>query len=100
MEIQAVAHEFRFGDVTDGQLDEARKEHNADDRPGSVELEQGDKIQEGHGWNLTVRDFLDVIDGKKPNLMNSKFGARNVAICDAAMKSIKSGKVEPVTWFN
>ncbi len=79
------------GTLVDGKL------LNRDKEP--VELEQGDKIQEGHGWNLTVRDFLDVIDGKRDNWMNSTFGARNVAVCDAAMKSIKSGKVEPVTWF-
>ncbi|HDZ22175.1 hypothetical protein LCGC14_0367940 [marine sediment metagenome] len=65
-----------------------------------VELEQDDEqVQEGHGWNLTVRDFLDVLDGKRDNWMNSTFGARNTSICDAAMKSIASGKVEPVTWF-
>ena len=64
-----------------------------------VELEQSEKIQEGHGWNLTVKDFLDVLDGKRDNWMNSTFGARNVAICDAAMKSLASGKVEKVTWF-
>ena len=62
-------------------------------------LPQSDNIQKGHGWNLTVRDFLDVLDGKRENWMNSTFGARNVSICDAAMRSLRSGKVEPVTWF-
>ena len=62
-------------------------------------LPQSGNIQKGHGWNLTVRDFLDVLDGKRENWMNSTFGARNVSICDAAMKSLRSGKVEPVTWF-
>ena len=62
-------------------------------------LPQSDNIQKGHGWNLTVRDFLDVLDGKRENWMNSTFGARNVSICDAAMRSLRSGNVEPVTWF-
>ena len=62
-------------------------------------LPQSDNIQKGHGWNLTVRDFLDVLDGKRENWMNSTFGARNVSICDAAMRSLRSGKVQPVTWF-
>ena len=62
-------------------------------------LPQSSNIQKGHGWNLTVRDFLDVLDGKRENWMNSTFGARNVSVCDAAMKALSSGKVEPVTWF-
>ena len=62
-------------------------------------LPQSDNIQQGHGWNLTVRDFLDVLDGKRENWMNSTFGARNVSICQAAMRSLRSGKVVPVTWF-
>ena len=62
-------------------------------------LPQSDNIQKGHGWNLTVRDFLDVLDGKRENWMNSTFGARNVSICDAAMRSLRSGNVEPMTWF-
>jgi len=65
-----------------------------------VELAQPkDKVQEGHGWNLTVRDFLDAIDGKMENQMNTTFGARNVAICEAAIKSLLSGKVEKVEWI-
>jgi len=62
-------------------------------------LTEPKEIGVGHGWNLTVRDFLDVLDGKKENEMNSTFGARNVAICDAAMKSIASKEPEPVVWF-
>ena len=62
-------------------------------------LPRSDNVQKGHGWNLTVRDFLDVLDGKRENWMNSTFGARNVSICEAAMRSLKSGKVQPVTWF-
>ncbi len=62
-------------------------------------LPQSSNIQKGHGWNLTVRDFLDVLDGKRENWMNSTFGARNVSICDAAMKSLRTGNVETVTWF-
>jgi len=63
------------------------------------ELPQPEKVGVGHGWNLTVVDFLDVIDGKKENWMHSVFGARNVSICDAAMKSIASGMPEKVEWF-
>jgi len=65
-----------------------------------VELAQPkENVQEGHGWNLTVRDFLDVIDGKRENEMTSLYGARNVAVFDAAMKSMREGGVKPVEWF-
>jgi len=57
------------------------------------------KVAAGHGWNLTVVDFLDAIEGKKENWMNTTYGARNVSICDAAMKSLWSGEVQTVEWF-
>ncbi|HDZ42730.1 hypothetical protein LCGC14_0367920 [marine sediment metagenome] len=64
-----------------------------------VELPEPEKVGVGHGWNLTTREFLDVIDGKIDNWMNSTYGARNTSIFDAAIKSFKSGEVEKVTWF-
>ena len=79
------------GTLVDGKLLRRTSEPEA--------LPKSDNIQEGHGWNLTVRDFLDVLDGMRENWMNSTFGARNVSICDAAVTSLRSGKVEPVTWF-
>jgi len=81
----------REGTLVDGKLLKRTAE--------PVELTEPGEIGVGHGWNLTVRDFLDVLDGKRDNWMNSTFGARNTAVCDAAMKSLASGKVEPVTWF-
>ena len=44
-------------------------------------------------------DFLDVLDGKKDNWMNSTYGIRNTSICDAAMKSLRSGQAQKVEWF-
>ena len=79
------------GTLVDGKLLDRTKE--------PVELAEPGEVGVGHGWNLTVRDFLDVIDGTRENLMNTTFGARNVAICDAAMTSLSSGKVEKVEWF-
>ena len=64
-----------------------------------VELAQPEKVGVGHGWDLTSAEFLDVIDGKCDNWMNSTYGARNSSILDAAMKSFKSGKPEKVEWF-
>ena len=63
------------------------------------ELPEPEIVGVGHGWNLTVVDFLDAIDGAKDNWMHSVYGARNVSICDAAMKSLASGEVAQVEWF-
>jgi len=80
------------GTLMDGQLLRRGSE--------PVELERPvENVQEGHGWNLTVRDFLDVIDGKRENEMNTTFGARNVAILHAALVSCAQGGAQPVRWF-
>lgn len=65
-----------------------------------VDLEQPtDNVQEGHGWNLTTRDFLDIIDGKRENEMTTLFGARNVSILHSALVSCAEGGAKPVRWF-
>jgi len=46
----------------------------------------------GHGWGGAVVDFLDVLEGKKPNPIPARAGARTVAICEAALASIASGR--------
>lgn len=80
------------GTLVDGKL--LRRGHDP------VELERPEEnVQEGHGWNLTVRDFLDVIDGRRENEMNTLYGARNVAVFDAALKSARQGGVQQVRWF-
>lgn len=80
------------GTLVDGKL--LRRDHEPE------ELAQPtNNVQEGHGWNLTTRDFLDVIDGKKPNEMNTLFGARNTAVFDAAMQSMREGGTKKVQWF-
>jgi predicted dehydrogenase len=63
-------------------------------------LPEPEKVGVGHGWNLTVPDFLDAVDGTKDNWMNSTFGARNVSICEAAMTSLRSGTAQKVEWFD
>ena len=64
-----------------------------------VELAAPEKAGVGHAWDITAAEFLDVIDGKCDNWMNSTYGARNTSILDAAMKSFGSGKPEKVEWF-
>ena len=46
----------------------------------------------GHGWGGAVVDFLDVLEGNKPNPIPARAGARTVAICEAALASIASGR--------
>ena len=53
-----------------------------------------DEIVGRHGWAGTVVDFLDVLEGKKPNPSPARLGARTVAVCDAAFRSMASGKPE------
>jgi len=81
----------RDGTLYDGKLYRRYKD------PEELPAPEGDRFS--HMWNLTVMDFLDAVDGLKPNEMNTTFAARNVAICDAAMKSLKSAQVEKVDWF-
>ncbi len=82
----------REGTLYDGKL--YRRYKDPEELPQPAE-----KSRMGHSWINTVVDFLDAVDGVKPNEMNTTFAARNVAICDAAMKSIASGHVEKVDWF-
>ena len=54
-----------------------------------------DKLGEivgGHGWAGAVVDFLDVLEGKIPNPIPARFGAKTVAVCEAALASMASGK--------
>jgi predicted dehydrogenase len=53
----------------------------------------------GHGWGKSVIDFLDTIDGKIPNPIPSRIGARTVAICEAAFKAIETGQPQTPEWF-
>lgn len=56
--------------------------------------EESGEIVGGHGWAGAVVDFLDVLDGKIPNPIPARFGAKTVAVCEAAFASIASGKPE------
>jgi predicted dehydrogenase len=53
----------------------------------------------GHGWPGTVKDFLDVLTEGVPNPVPTVMGARNVAVCEAALRSAREGGARPVEWF-
>jgi predicted dehydrogenase len=46
----------------------------------------------GHGWAGSVSGFLDALEGKAPNPIPARFGAKTVAVCEAAFASIASGR--------
>ena len=83
----------RDGTLFDGKLMRRGKE------PVEMKDDAALGSKAGHGWPGAVADFLDVLEGKIENPVRSYFGARNTAVCEAAFKSMKSGKPERVEWF-
>ena len=45
----------------------------------------------GHGWGGSVPDFLSLVTGKIENPIPLREGARTVAVCEAALRSIATG---------
>lgn len=81
------------GTLLDGKL------YRRDAEPLALEDDAGHESAGGHGWPGAVRDFLDTLDGKRANPLPWLHGARNVALCEAALQSVWSGSPEPVEWF-
>lgn len=53
----------------------------------------------GHGWPGAIADFLAVLTEGAPNPLPSLMGARNVAVCEAAILSARGGGPRAVEWF-
>ena len=53
----------------------------------------------GHGWPGAIADFLDVLTEGAQNPLPSVMGARNVAVCEAAILSARGGGPRSVEWF-
>ncbi len=81
------------GTLSDGKL--LRRGHE----PMKLKDTDDFKTKGGHGWPASVSDFLDTLDGKIENPVPSLVGARNVAICEAALISARDGGGQPVEWF-
>lgn len=81
------------GTLVDGHL------YRRDADPIQLDDEGGHVQAGGHGWPGAVGSFLDALDGKTANPMPSLHGARNVALCQAALRSVQSGRPEAVEWF-
>ena len=52
----------------------------------------------GHGWGRSVVDFLDTLDGKMENPIPARVGARVVAVCEAGLESIRTGRPQKPEW--
>jgi predicted dehydrogenase len=70
-----------------------------DRKPVQLKDSRTYKSEGGHGWPAAVADFLDLVEGKIENPVPSFFGARNVAVCESALRSMKSRRPERVVWF-
>ncbi len=58
------------------------------------------KHPRGHGWAGAVTDFISLLKGEIDNPMPSLMGARNVAVCEAALIARHEGRPEKVHWIH
>ena len=67
----------------------------------TVELEETSEgnVVGGHGWGRSVVEFLDTLEGKIENPIPASFGARTVAVCEAALASIRTGQPQRPALF-
>ena len=52
----------------------------------------------GHGWGRSVIDFLDTLDGRIENPIPARMGARVVAVCEAGLESVRTGRPQTPEW--
>lgn len=52
----------------------------------------------GHGWGRSVIDFLDTLDGRIENPIPARMGARVVAVCEAGLESVRTGRPQRPEW--
>ena len=90
----------RFLEVcgADGTLSEGRLLRR-DREPVALEEPSQQGNAGGHGWPGAITDFLNVLTEGMPNPLPSVMGARNVAVCEAAILSARHGAPRLVEWF-
>ena len=59
----------------------------------------GGNVTAGHGWGGSVKDFLDLLEGKIANPIPPIEAARTVAVCEAAFRAIQTGRPQKPDWF-
>ena len=70
-----------------------------EEEPVELPADAGTGSAGGHGWPGAIADFLDVLTGRIVNPIPSTMGARNVAVCEAAIRSAQTGAPVAVEWF-
>ncbi len=64
-----------------------------------MEEAEEDTVVGGHGWGGSVRDFVALLSGEIENPVPLQAGARVVAVCEAALKSIETRQPQRPEWF-
>jgi predicted dehydrogenase len=74
------------GTLHDGML------HRRGQEPVRLEDRSSENLAGGHGWAGSVTAFLDLLDHKIDNPVPAREGARSVAVCEALLTSIQTGR--------
>lgn len=80
---------------TQGTLSQGNFIHRESEKPTPLPNSSEGNVEAGHGWGGSVTAFLDLLEGKIENPISASDGAKTVAVCEAALNSIRTGK--PVT---
>lgn len=75
------------------------KLYRRDEEPVAIEESSAHNVVGGHGWGRSVVDYLDLLDGKISNPIPAQVGARIVAVCEAALESIRTKRPQSPQWF-
>ena len=75
------------------------KLYRRDQEPVVIEEAATPNVVGGHGWGRSVVDYLDLLDGKISNPIPGQIGARIVAVCEAALASIRTKRPQTPHWF-
>ena len=68
------------------------------EEPATLPNLSDEAVVGGHGWGRSVVDFLDTLDGRIENPIPARMGARVVAVCEAGLKSIHTGRPQKPEW--
>ncbi|MDP6038350.1 MAG: Gfo/Idh/MocA family oxidoreductase [Candidatus Latescibacteria bacterium] len=69
------------------------------ENPVPIEESSDHEVVGGHGWARSVVDYLNLLDGKIDNPIPAQIGARIVAVCEAALESIRTKQPQSPHWF-
>ena len=70
------------------------------EEPTELEDILGIEHPRGHGWAGALTDFISLVKGEIENPIPSLMGARNVAVCEAALLAVREGRPRQVQWIS